>query len=200
MSNEQPAADPTPTVDVTSSDDQPPLECLIETYHAISEWIRFADAKAAVILTIGGAMAGFLIPSVHGVLNAPDDAKHLFAQWQVLTLSVFAAYLLLFTISSVFAFLCINPLRNHRGEHPSLEHCSLFHPAAISAKFGGQDTEAFIKAAQQGGESEMRKQVQAAILLDSHISSTKYGRVSAAIRFFALSAIAGFGYYLVAQM
>ena len=30
-------------------------ENYIETYHAISEWIRFADAKAGVILTVGAA-------------------------------------------------------------------------------------------------------------------------------------------------
>ena len=48
-------------------------ENFIETYHAISEWIRFADAKAAVILTVGGALAGFLIPTVQAIISDPES-------------------------------------------------------------------------------------------------------------------------------
>ena len=48
-------------------------ENYIETYHAISEWIRFADAKAAVVLTVGGAMAGFLVPTVHKIIADTEE-------------------------------------------------------------------------------------------------------------------------------
>ncbi|GAB5402952.1 MAG: hypothetical protein Aurels2KO_11830 [Aureliella sp.] len=174
------------------------LECRIETYHAISEWIRFADAKAAVILTIGGALAGVLIPSIRHVITADPTAEHVFEPWQVVTLIAFGLYVFFFALSSIFAFLCINPLRNRRG-HPSLDHCPLFHPAAISAHFDMNQVDEFIEASSAGGEPEMHRQVQAAILLDSHISAAKYKRVSAALRLFTCSAVFGFVYYLLAQ-
>ncbi|MEL6110715.1 MAG: hypothetical protein AAFU85_32310, partial [Planctomycetota bacterium] len=34
---------------------------LIEGYHATAEWIRFADAKAAVVLTVGAAVSGLVV-------------------------------------------------------------------------------------------------------------------------------------------
>lgn len=177
---------------------QTSLECRIETYHAISEWIRFADAKAAVVLTIGGALAGILIPSIREVIAADPSTPHVFAAWRTMTLIAFGGYVVFFVLSSIFAFLCINPLRNRRG-HPSLDHCPLFHPAAISAHFDIEQVDEFILASSSGGEAEMHRQVQAAILLDSHISATKYRRVSAALRLFTCSAVFGFAYYLIAQ-
>lgn len=44
-------------------------ENLIEGYHVIAEWIRFADARAAVVLTVGGAVAGLVIPTLRGYLT-----------------------------------------------------------------------------------------------------------------------------------
>ena len=174
------------------------LESRIEIYHAISEWIRFADAKAAVLLTVGAALAGFLIPSVRGVL-IHSEQEHWLPYWSVITLVLFVCYLVFFILSSVFAFLCINPLKT-RGSHPSLGHCELFHPAAVSAKFGMNDLEAFQTDCAVGGEARMQKQVQAAILLDSHISAKKYSRVSASIKLFGASTAFGFAYFLLAQL
>lgn len=37
-------------------------EILVENYQIIAEWIRFADAKAAVTLTVNGVLLGLLIP------------------------------------------------------------------------------------------------------------------------------------------
>jgi len=174
------------------------LESRIEVYHAISEWIRFADAKAAVLLTIGGALAGFLIPTVRGVL-IHSQQEHWLPYWSTITLVLFVCYVVFFILSSFFAFLCINPLRK-RGRHPSLGHCQLFHPAAVSNKYGMDDLERFYADCASGEESQMQKQVQAAILLDSHISAKKYERVSASIKLFGFSAAFGFSYFLLAQL
>ena len=83
----------------------------IEAYHATAEWIRFADAKAAVILTVGGALAGFLIPTIHSTLDAENQVTHWIPYWRLTVVSMFVAYVVFFLLSGVYAFLCINPLR-----------------------------------------------------------------------------------------
>lgn len=174
-------------------------ENYIETYHAISEWIRFADAKAGVMLTVGGALAGFLIPSIQAVIHAPVDAQHLIPNWAIACAALFALYIFFFLLSGTFAFICINPLRK-RGRHPSLGLCEHFHPAAISAAYGMDDTEEFLNACNALQPDELRREVQAAILVDSHISTTKYDRVKTSIFYFAVSVFFAFAYYIIAQL
>lgn len=172
-------------------------ENYIETYHAVSEWIRFADAKAAVVLTVGGAMAGFLIPTIHKVIA--DTDSHLIPQWHAVCYVLFGLYILFFMLSGVFAFWCINPLTK-RGKHPSIDHCKHFHPAAISAAYSEEDVSKFVKACDEIGAEGLMREVQAAIFLDAHISSAKYGRVKKAIFHFAVSVAFGFVYFLIAQV
>ena len=174
------------------------IEHYIETYHAVSEWIRFADAKAAVVLTVGGALAGFLIPTLKEVLAEPTDGAHMFSQWRVTALVLFGLYTLCFAGSSLFAFLCINPIRK-RGQHPSLGHCDHFHPAAISAKYKDDQVEEFVRDCDKRDAKEVRHEIQAALLLDAHISSRKYIRVLNSIKFFTASVVFGFLYFLVIQ-
>ena len=173
----------------------PSLEFQVEAYHAIAEWIRFADAKAAVVLTVGGALAGFLFPTLNVAIRNQEQAS----LWTTVCLVLFCCYVVFFVLSSIFAFLCINPLRKH-GRHPSLGHCDLFHPAAISSKYTIDDCEKFLADMADAGEKEMSRQVEAAILVDSHISTAKYSRVTTSIRFFAISAAFGFAFYLLAQI
>ncbi len=173
-------------------------ENFIETYHAISEWIRFADAKAAVILTVGGALAGFLIPTIHTVIG-DDIASHLIPYWKEISIGLFAMYAVFFILSGFCAFLCINPLTK-RGKHPSLGYCEHFHPAAIANKYSIDDVSEFVEDCEKVGAASLKREVQAAILLDSHISAAKYGRVRKSIVFFAISAVFGFAYFLIAQL
>lgn len=177
---------------------QASLEYLIENYHAIAEWIRFADAKAAVVLTVGGALAGFLIPSVKHIADSASDTQHELPYWHLISVILFVCYIVFFALSSASAFLCINPLRNRNG-HPSLGYCDLFHPVAIANRYRPDEVEKFIRDCTEAGEDEARQQVHAAILLDSHISSVKYERVRMSIKLFAISIIFGFAYFLVAQ-
>ena len=172
-------------------------ENFIETYHAISEWIRFADAKAAVVLTVGGAMAGFLVPTLQNIIV--DKGEHLFPEWRLVCFILFGFYIVFFLLSGLFAFWCINPLTK-RGKHPSLDHCKHFHPAAISVAYANGEVEKFVEDCERIGSVALMKEVQAAIYLDSHISSAKYGRVKRAIFHFAISVAFGFVYFLVSQM
>ncbi len=160
-------------VEAASMSAEQSTENYIETYHAISEWIRFADAKAGVLLTVGGALAGFLIPTIQAVIHAPEDVQHLIPNWEIVCQTLFAIYILFFLLSGVFAFLCINPFRR-RGRHPSLGFCEHFHPAAISAAYQINDMEKFLDACNTLQPDQIRREVQAAILVDSHISTTKY--------------------------
>lgn len=174
-------------------------ENYIETYHAVSEWIRFADAKAAVILTVGGALAGFLTPSIHKVIADPPDAQHLVPYWQVICFALFGIYILFFLLSGVYAFLCISPIRN-KGKHPSLDFCDHFHPAAIASKYSLEEVQKFVDDCKDIGAESLKREVQAAVLIDSHVSSKKYARVRAALQLFGVSAIFGFVYFLMAQL
>lgn len=171
----------------------------IEAYHATSEWIRFADAKAAVILTVGGAMGGLLVPTVQKVVSAQHaDAEHLVPFWQVVVVILFVFYIVLLLVAGVYAFLCINPLR-HRGVHPALDHCDHFHPAAISARYKKTDVELFVRDCKENGIEGLLDEVQAALLLDSYISSSKYDKVKKSLKCFAISVFFGFAYFLVLQ-
>lgn len=174
-------------------------ENFIETYHAISEWIRFADAKAAVILTVGGALAGFLIPTVQKVIESTPDEAHLIPVWKTVCLVLFGLYIFFLLTSGVFAFQCINPLRK-KGRHPSLKFCQHFHPAAISAAYTDDEVERFVSDCDQIGSTALQREVQAAILLDSHISSVKYNRVRYSLIQFAMSVFFGFSYFILTQV
>ncbi|MFK7766864.1 MAG: hypothetical protein AB8B55_06550 [Mariniblastus sp.] len=174
-------------------------ENFIETYHAISEWIRFADAKAAVILTVGGAMAGFLIPTIHKVIASTETEYHLFPQWQLVCYILFGLYVVFFLLSGVYSFLCINPL-SEKGKHPSLDHCKHFHPAAIAAAYASRDVKQYVEDCDRIGSVALKREVQAAILLDSHISAAKYKRVKKSLVYFGVSVFFGFIYFLIAQM
>ena len=112
---------------------------LIEGYHVIAEWIRFADAKAAVVLTVGGAIAGLVIPTLKSYLDE-DVAAHPTVWWTKLVIGLFAVWLLLLLVSGICAFRCILPFRR-KGKHPALGHSSHFHPAAICTAFKLDDVE-----------------------------------------------------------
>ena len=175
------------------------VENYIEIYHAVSEWIRFADAKAAVLLTVGGALAGFLIPTIQDVIRVSSEFPHLVPNWLVVCQSLFGLYLFFALLSGIQAFRCINPFRKG-GKHPSMGHCEHFHPAAISVKYKIQDVSQFVADCGELEADELRREVQAAILVDSHISTKKYDRVKSSILHFSASVLMGFSYFVIAQL
>ena len=169
---------------------------LIEGYHVIAEWIRFADAKAAVILTVGGAIAGLVIPTLKGYLA--EKTPHPTPWWTTLVSALFALWLLLTLLSGIWSFRCILPFRR-KGRHPALGTCQHFHPAAISAAFTLDDTHKFMNEVEALGDVGLRKEVSACLLIDSHISGAKYHLVSRSIRLMGLSAIVALLYLIAIQ-
>ncbi|MBK8978646.1 MAG: hypothetical protein IPM29_22340 [Planctomycetes bacterium] len=166
-------------------------ENYLDAYGLVGEWIRFADAKAAVVLTVDGALASILLPTL-GTLRTTSGPLAttgvvLFTIWAVLTV-----------VSGLFAVWCVLPLRK-RGEHPALGHCDRFHPAAISSRYRDDEVERFVADARDGGSEAFERQVLAGLLIDSHISAAKYARVATAIRALVVAAPFGFAYLLMLQ-
>ncbi|MCA9035122.1 MAG: hypothetical protein KDA91_08330 [Planctomycetaceae bacterium] len=170
---------------------------LIEGYHVIAEWIRFADAKAAVVLTVGGAVAGLVIPTLKGYLS-DQAATHPTVWWTTFVTVLFSAWLLLLLLSGIWAFLCILPFRR-KGRHPALGHSSHFHPAAISMAFRLEDVDKFIAECESMGDVGLRKEVAACLLIDSHISGAKYRYVTTSIRLMGISSIIALVYLVAIQ-
>jgi len=50
-------------------------ENLIAAYESVAEWIRFADAKAAAVLTVVGVLVGILIPNFNEVIIESEKSS-----------------------------------------------------------------------------------------------------------------------------
>lgn len=176
-----------------------PLEAenLIDIYQVIAEWIRFADAKAAVVLTVGGGLAGLLIPTLKEYLHS-DKLVHPFPWWTTLVGVLFASWLGTLVLSSISSFRCILPFRRN-GRHPALGRCTHFHPAAIHSRYGLEDVDRFVVDCAQLGTAGLKDEVAAGLLIDSHISASKYHHVTMAIRLMGISAAIGLLYLLAIQ-
>ena len=170
-------------------------ENFLAIYQITADWIRFADAKATVVLTVSGALASLLIPSLHDFLSRES---HIQPWWPQLTLVFFCGWLLFMGLSGIWAFLCIQPVRR-KGKHPALDHCSHFHGAAIANHYKPNEVDRFIAESNRMGMDGLRKEVQAGILIDAHISNTKYNRVARSIRLLAISAVFALLYALAIQ-
>ncbi|MCR9197271.1 MAG: hypothetical protein NXI04_01380 [Planctomycetaceae bacterium] len=182
------------TINVVRSDVQ--TSDMIEGYHVIAEWIRFADAKAAVVLTVGGAIAGLVIPTLKNYLQ--EDVQHPAPWWTTMVCVLFSVWLLLILLSGIAAFSCILPFRR-RGKHPALGFCSHFHPAAIGAAYTLDEADKFQTDCEGMGDAGLRREVAACLLIDSHISGVKYRRVSTSIRLMGASAIVSLIYLIAIQ-
>lgn len=168
----------------------------IETYAQVAEWIRFADAKSAVVLTVNGALVGLLVPTLKSYLES--TAAHPTGWWLRLVVGLFLGWLAFLALSSVAAFRCILPFRK-RGRHPALESCAHFHPAAIGARYLLEKAAEFASDCETLTAAAFCREVQAGLLIDAHISCEKYEHVSRAIRRLALSALFAFLYLVSIQ-
>lgn len=186
---------PTPEAERMQVED---TENFIEAYHAVAEWIRFADAKSGVVLTVSAALAGILIPTIRPIID-DTDGIHLIPMWKPVALAVFALFLFFLILSGIAAFRCINPFRL-RGKHPALDRCSHFHPAAIADNYKIDQEGDFVRDVNQEGMAKFREEVLTALLIDSHISNAKYQRVSASIQWFTISVLFAFLYLLTIQL
>jgi hypothetical protein len=176
-----------------------PLEAenLIDIYQVIAEWIRFADAKAAVVLTVGGGLAGLLIPTLKDYLHN-EKLVHPFAWWTKFVVVLYVLWIGVLVLSSIWAFRCILPFRR-KGRHPALGRCAHFHPAAIESAYKLDDVDRFISDCSQLGTAGLKNEVAAGLLIDSHISAAKYHRVTMSIRLMGVSALLALFYLLATQ-
>jgi hypothetical protein len=173
------------------------VEVAMENYKTIAEWIRFADAKAAATLTVNGVLLGLLIPTLKTYL-ADKATTHPTPWWEAAVVVLFLGWLGLLALSAIHAFLCILPFRGI-GRQLALDHATHFHPAAISQKYKIDDLQGFLSDCEAIGMDGLKCEVLSAILLDSHLSSAKYGYVARSIWCLAGSVILGFFYLLAIQ-
>jgi len=176
-----------------------PLEAenLIDIYQVIAEWIRFADAKAAVVLTVGGGLAGLLIPTLKDYLHN-DKLVHPASWWTTLVTVLFVAWVGMLLLASYWAFRCILPFRR-RGQHPALGRCQHFHPAAIQAAYRLDDVDTFIRDCSTIGTDGLKNEIAAGLLIDSHISGSKYRCVTLSIKLMGVSGLLALIYLLAIQ-
>ncbi len=171
----------------------------IETYHAIAEWIRFADAKAAVVLTVNGALAGLLVPTIRNYWAGVAGPIHVLS-WPVLVAALFLAWISLLALSGFWAFRCILPFRRG-GVHPAIHKASHFHPAAIAVhyKLSEEEMDRFSADCEKLGAPGLKNEILASVLIDAHISNRKYSCVSLSIRIFAISVVFAALYFISIQ-
>ncbi len=186
---------PDPSVP-TAGDKALEVENYTETYKVIAEWIRFADAKAGVTLTINGILLGLLLPTLKGYLAEKVD--HPTAWWTSLVVVLFLGWLMFLALSAVCAFLCILPIRG-TARILALKHTQHFHPAAVSQAYGLDEVNRFGEDCEVIGMDGLKREVITAILIDSHLSKMKYGHVTRSIWLLGGSILFGFVYLLAIQ-
>jgi hypothetical protein len=172
------------------------VENYTETYKVIAEWIRFADAKAGATLTVNGILLGLLVPTLKPYLG--EKTGHPAGWWAAVVVVLFLVWLLFVALSAVSAFLCILPIRG-TARGLALKHAPHFHPAAVTQSYGLIETDRFVKDCEQMGMEGLKREVMTAILIDSHLSSSKYGHVTRAIWLLGGSILFGFLYLLAIQ-
>jgi hypothetical protein len=173
------------------------IENSIEVYKITADWIRFADAKAAVVLTVGGALASLLIPHLKSYLESLQKGE-VTALLKYPVVGCFALWLGLLILSAVCAFRCIIPYRR-RGKHPALDFCKHFHGAAIAVAYTLDEVPRFFETYIRLGHQAMLREVMAGILIDAHISNRKYACVTTSVKFLFASACFGFLFLLLSQ-
>src|SRR5436190_8210898 len=170
----------------------------VETYKVIADWIRFADTKAGVTLTVNGVLLGLLIPTLKSYLT-DNTITHPFGGWTTLVITLFVIWIVLLVVSAANSFLCILPLRG-LGRGLVLSHASHFHPASVSQHYPLTDLDRFVNDCDTVGMAGLKREIIAAILIDSHLSSAKYRYVSRAISLLAGSVVFGFLYLVAIQL
>lgn len=172
-------------------------ETVIDTYSVVAEWIRFADTKAGVTLTINGVLIGMLIPTLKTYL-AEDAAGHPTSWWTQMVVTLFMLWLVTLVVSAINSFLCILPFRG-TGRQMALSQATHFHPAAIAQKYPLPEMDRFVDECQRMEMPGLKREVLAALLIDAHLSNSKYRYVTRSIQWLAISVIFGFLYVLAIQ-
>jgi len=132
------------------------------------EWLKFAETKATLILTIQGVLLTILYTNANELYNAILNSKlQLFC-------SVISAILFLLTL--IFSFFAINPnLKNH------LTKSAIYFGSIKNYK----DYKEYNKSLNDFSEVEIKEMLSEQIYINSQIAWNKFVKVGWAIRFFA---------------
>ncbi len=133
-------------------------ETFIDAYQITAEWIRFADAKAAAVLTVCGALAGLLIPTLKPFVDEPTYSRRGGTNWEL-------------GYSWPGCSFCSPPACPHfsvfsgfvsHGKHQPSDTASRFHPAAM-AKYDITDGKRFVRDCEAIGTSGFAREVLAGL-------------------------------------
>ena len=174
-------------------------ENVIDTYQICAEWIRFADAKAAVVLTVNGALASVVIPKLTPLVLHQSIKSPIIQLFLFLSATLFLCWGVSSLISCVNAFRCIIPYRI-KGKHPAADQSPHFHSVGISSRFGTEEATAFQESFHALDGEAFQDEILASLLVDSHISKHKYERVGRSIISLAFAAAFGFAFMIVGQV
>jgi hypothetical protein len=166
---------------------------LIASYEQIAEWIRFADTKAAVVLTVNGLLASFLIPTISELTGQTPGGLAISAY------ALFVGWALLAAWSCLRAVRCILP-RALNEVHPAVARCPHFHPAAIAARYPFDQRDEFVEDFERLGCQSFRNQILHGMVIEANISTVKYRHVIASIRLLAAVAPMGLAYLALVQL
>lgn len=160
---------------------------LITACEQIAGWIRFAGTKAALVLTVDGIFAAFLVPAISHLTHGTRDAAALAAS------ALFVAWASFVALSCTEAFRCLLP-RALNAVHTAVGRCAHFHPAAIATQCPLDGHEQFVRDFGRRAAEGFRNQVLIAMMAGAHISKSRYRHVIASIKLLTAAAPLGFAY------
>ncbi len=139
------------------------------TLQSVSEWVRFSDTKAGVIITVYGVILTIIYSNAKEVYSAVSSS----------TLQVILVIMsgLLSVVSLWYCFLCLNPRLKNNNPTSGLYYGHI-------AKFTNHKEYLDLVSNKFGDESEFEKQITEQIYINSVIAWKKFNNVGWAIRFF----------------
>jgi hypothetical protein len=160
---------------------------LITACEQIADWIRFAGIKAALVLTVDGIVAAFLVPTISHLTQGTRDAAALAAS------ALFVAWASFVALSCTEAFRCILP-KALNAVHTAVGRCAHFHPAAITTQCPLDRHEQCVRDFDRRAAEGFGNQVLIGMMVEAHISKSKYRHVIASIKLPTAAAPLGSAY------
>ena len=169
---------------------------LIATYEQVAERIRFVDAKAAVVLTVAGALASILIPTLKeyfkniaiGESIASGIVIGAFSIWLILT--IWRAYCAFrHIVRSGILFVPVYLAVPSRWSASCFGCVLALSPSRDCGQVSVRRPQTICERLRSGRDQGFQAEVLAGLLIDSHISNSKYHRVTLSIRLLGMSSI-----------
>lgn len=160
---------------------------LITACEQIAGWTRFAGTKAALALTVDGIFASFLVPAISRRTQGTPDAAALAGS------ALFVARASFVALSCTEAYRCLLP-KALNAVHTAAGRCAHVHPAAIAAQCPPGRHEQFVRGFGRRAAEGLRNQVLIGIMIEAHISKSRYRHVIASIKLLTAAAPPGSAY------